>query len=109
MNQLTIDGVEPTQVTDEFILHSVSDCLTGKKHTAFGMHSRLWAVHIESCSEIGVSACLAGLLSFDLSKKLIEAARQAVIEKARELIDMAYSHGWTDQLEDWGVWQREST
>lgn len=107
MNKLTIDGVEPPRVTDEFILHSVSDCLTGKKLSAFGMHSRLWAAHMESCSAIGVSGSLAGLLSFDLSKELIEATRQAVIEKARELIDMAYAHGWTDQLEEWGVWQRE--
>ena len=34
-------------------------------------------------------------------------AREAVIECARELIDMAIAHGWNDQLEEWGVWQIE--
>lgn len=105
MNQLTIDGVEPTQVTDDFIISKVVECLSGKKCSAFGEPKSKWrqAFHAPHKSDQVEIYILNECPSI-----VVRESRQSVIEYARELIDMAYSHGWTDQLEEWGVWQREA-
>lgn len=103
MSQLTIDSIEPIQATEDFIVSKVTECLSGKKCSAFGEAKNEWlkafhAPYNEGALEVYMltSPAIA-----------IRESRQSVIEYARELIDMAYANSWTDQLEDWGVWQKE--
>ncbi|MBK1780596.1 hypothetical protein JHL22_05140 [Advenella sp. WQ 585] len=103
MSQLTIDGVEPVQVTDDFIISKVVECLDGKKCHAFGEPKAEWIKAFHASYREGELE--SWLLTY--SQRIVRESRQSVIEYARELIDMAYSHGWTDQLEEWGVWQKE--
>lgn len=105
MSQLTIDGVEPTQVTDDFIISKVTECLSGKKCSAFGEPKRKWrqAFHAPYKSDQVEIYILNECPSI-----VVRESRQAVIEYARELIEQACANEWLDQLEDWGVRQIEN-
>lgn len=75
-----------------------------KKCSAFGEPKSKWrqAFHAPHKSD-QVEICILN----ECPSIVVRESRQSVIEYARELIDMAYPHGWIDQLEEWGVWQKE--
>ena len=104
MNNLAID-VEPTQVSDDFIIERICECMIGKTHFAFGEPASKWKALIQDAQ----FRDQAKIYCHDIKLQAVpyhaqSVAREAVIGWARDLID----HATADQLEEWGVWQREA-
>jgi len=108
MNQLSIDGVEPMQVTDEFIVENICKCLIGKTRFAFGEPAEKWERLIQDAQLMDRAKIYCHAIKLQtVPYQAQSVAREAVIEYARELIDIAIANGWDDQLEEWGVRQKE--